>query len=62
MKRMCVDVTVRLWVEVDDKEVTTTSQLIDKELWGHYTLNDAWAVTIQDQTFMSANIVDKDLG
>ena len=62
MKRMCVDVTVRLWVEVDDKEVTTTSQLIDEELCGHYTLNDEWAVTIQDQTFMGANIVDKDLG
>ena len=62
MKRMCVDVTTRLWIEVDDEEVTTTSQLIDEELGGHYILNDDWAVKIQDQTFMNANVVDKDLG
>jgi hypothetical protein len=59
MKRMCVDVTIRLWIEVDDEEVTTTSQLIDEELGGHYILNDDWAVKIGDQALLSANVVEE---
>ena len=59
MKRLCVDVTTRLWIEFDEQDVPTTSQLIDEELCGHYILNDDWAVKIKDQTLISANVVEE---